>query len=68
MTSDYDTACTSLLDLFKRLKLLDHTTAWRYLDVLCADGILKPGEKGHYANGRATGKASRWRFIGSTDA
>jgi hypothetical protein len=42
-----------------RLIGVDHTTAWRYLDVLCADGILLAGPKGS----KATGKASRFRFI-----
>jgi hypothetical protein len=42
-----------------RLIGTDHTTAWRYLKVLCADGILRAGAKGS----KATGKASRFRFI-----
>jgi hypothetical protein len=35
------------------------TTAWRWLNVLCADGILKAGEKGSLA----MHKASRFRYI-----
>ena len=42
-----------------RLIGVDHTTAWRYLAVLVADGILRPGEKGN----AKTRKASRFRFI-----
>jgi hypothetical protein len=42
-----------------RLIGVDHATAWRYLEVLCADGILAPGAKG--CNVRR--KASRFRFI-----
>ncbi len=42
-----------------RLIGVDHTTAWRYLAVLCADGVLKPGRKGS----KASQKASRFRFI-----
>jgi hypothetical protein len=42
-----------------RLIRVEHTTAWRYLDVLCADGILAAGEKGS----KETRKASRFRFI-----
>src|SRR5207245_3828628 len=41
-----------------RLIEVDHTTAWRYLKVLCADGVLAAGAKGS----RATGKASQFRF------
>lgn len=37
----------------------DHTTAWRYLEVLCADGILAVGTKGS----KASRKASSFRFI-----
>jgi hypothetical protein len=37
----------------------DPTTAWRLLNVLCADGILAAGTKGS----RATHKASRFRFL-----
>jgi hypothetical protein len=42
-----------------RLIRVEHTTAWRYLDVLCADGILAAGAKGS----KATRKASRFRFL-----
>jgi Bifunctional DNA primase/polymerase, N-terminal len=38
---------------------VDHTTAWRWLEVLCADGVLKAGAKGS----KATKRASRFRFI-----
>lgn len=38
---------------------VDHSTAWRYLDVLCADGVLVAGCKGS----RATRKASKYRYI-----
>lgn len=44
-----------------RLIGVDHTTAWRYLDVLSADGILAAGAKGS----KATHKASSFRFIQS---
>jgi hypothetical protein len=43
-----------------RLIEVDHTTAWRYLKVLCADGVLAAGAKGS----RTTGKASQFRFVG----
>jgi hypothetical protein len=42
-----------------RLIGVDHTTAWRWLKVLCADGLLAAGVKGS----KATRKASRFRFI-----
>jgi hypothetical protein len=42
-----------------RLIGVDHTTAWRYLVVLCADGVLAARAKGS----KATRKASRFRFI-----
>ena len=42
-----------------RSTLEDPTTAWRYLDVLCADGVLTAGAKGS----KATRKASRFRVI-----
>jgi hypothetical protein len=42
-----------------RLIGIHHTTAWRWLKVLCADGLLAAGAKGS----KATGKASRYRFI-----
>jgi hypothetical protein len=44
-----------------RLIGVDHTTAWRYLEVLCADGILKAGAKGS----KTTRKASSFRYIES---
>jgi hypothetical protein len=34
-----------------------HTTAWEYLNVLCADGVLAAGAKGNQI------KASRFRFV-----
>jgi hypothetical protein len=46
-----------------RLIGVNHTTAWRYLAVLCADGVLKAGEQGSYGSGSATGKASRYRYL-----
>src|SRR5262249_39816067 len=41
---------------------VDHTTAWRYLEVLCADRMLLPGAKGS----KAAHKASRFRFMGTS--
>jgi len=49
-----------------RLIRVDHSTAWRYLEVLCADGILLAGPKGSKAKGtgsKAKGTASRFQFI-----
>jgi hypothetical protein len=43
-----------------RLIGTDHTAAWRYLEVLCVDGFLKPGAKGS----NATRKASIFQFLG----
>src|SRR5262249_55482146 len=43
-----------------RLIGVDYTTAWRYLYVLCADGILAAGAKGS----KVARKASRFRFVG----
>jgi len=34
-----------------------HTTAWEYLNILCADGVLAAGAKGNQT------KASRFRFV-----
>ena len=42
-----------------RLLAVPHTTAWRWLTVLCADGVLKAGPKGS----QATRKASRFRYV-----
>ena len=42
-----------------RLIGIPHTTAWRWLVVLCADGILDQGQKGNLA----THKASRFRYV-----
>jgi hypothetical protein len=41
-----------------------HTTAWHYLNTLCADDILKAGAKGSQATAKAPGKASRFRYVG----
>jgi hypothetical protein len=38
---------------------VDPTTAWRYLNALCVDGILLPVEKGS----KASGKASRFHYL-----
>lgn len=46
-----------------RLLRVDHSTTWRWLKVLCADGILQAGEKGS----KATGKASRFRYLNQGD-
>jgi hypothetical protein len=46
-----------------RLIGVDHTAAWRYVDVLYADGFLQLGEKGTFGNGKATGKASAFQFV-----
>jgi hypothetical protein len=43
-----------------RLLNVDHSTVWRWLKVLCADGILQAGEKGSMA----TRKASRFIYLG----
>jgi hypothetical protein len=43
-----------------RLLGIHHTTAWRLLTVLCADGILAPGDKGS----QASGKANEYRYLG----
>jgi hypothetical protein len=43
-----------------RLIGVSHVMAWRYLEALCADGILTAGAKGS----KATGRASRFRFVG----
>jgi hypothetical protein len=43
-----------------RLLGIHHTTAWRLLTVLCADGVLAPGAKGS----QASGKANEFRYIG----
>ncbi len=43
-----------------RLLNVDHSTAWRWLKVLCAEGILQAGEIGS----KATRKASRFRYLG----
>jgi hypothetical protein len=43
-----------------RLVGVDHSTAWRWLKVLCADGILKAGDIGR----KATHKASRFSYLG----
>jgi hypothetical protein len=43
---------------------IHHTTAWRLLTVLCADGILAAGDKGS----RARGKANEYRYLGNHDA
>jgi DNA-binding transcriptional MerR regulator len=43
-----------------RLIGVDHTTAWRFLKVLCADRFLAAGAK----DSKAARKASRFRFIG----
>ncbi len=42
-----------------RLLRVDHSTAWRWLNVLCADGILASGKKGS----KATRKANEYRYI-----
>jgi hypothetical protein len=42
-----------------RLVCIDPSTAWKYLNVLCADRILAAGEKGSLAKR----KASRFRFL-----
>jgi hypothetical protein len=46
-----------------RLIGVDHVTAWRYLEVLCADGVLAPGAKGN----PKTRRASRFRYIGGVE-
>jgi hypothetical protein len=43
-----------------RLLGADHATAWRWLKVLCADGILRAGAVGS----RATRRASRFTYTG----
>jgi hypothetical protein len=43
-----------------RLLSIHHTTAWRLLTVLCADGILMAGAKGS----QVSGKANEYRYIG----
>jgi hypothetical protein len=40
-----------------RLIGVDHVTAWRFLGILCADGVLAAGAKG------SSVKASRFRFL-----
>jgi hypothetical protein len=47
-----------------RLIGVNHTTAWRYLSVLCADGILEARQRGS----QATGQASRFRFINTGES
>ncbi len=47
-----------------RLLKIPHLTAWRWLRVLVADGILMAGEKGSHANRRA----SRFRYVASSEA
>ena len=42
---------------------ISHVSAWRFLNILCADGVLIPGTKGSMA----TMKASRFRYIGDRD-
>jgi hypothetical protein len=43
-----------------RLLNVDHSTAWRWLKVLCADGVLRAGATGS----KATRKASRFSYTG----
>jgi hypothetical protein len=43
-----------------RLLGVPHNTAWRWLTILCADGLLRAGEKGSQAKRRA----SRFRYVG----
>ncbi len=45
-----------------RLLTVPHTTAWRWLVVLCADEIVEVVETGGQAAGNA-GKASRYRYL-----
>jgi hypothetical protein len=47
-----------------RLLNVDHSTAWRWLKVLCADGILRAGEVGS----KATRRASRFTYTEIADA
>lgn len=45
-----------------RLIGTEHTAAWRHLRTLCADGVLKAGEKGNTG-----GRSSRFRYVLGTE-